>query len=112
MASTNLQIIIYILNSLTNKTDPGKVSKGDARKNTNELFDDKQSKVGPLLYRLKTYTQFMVVRHPLERFVGAYRDQTPNPFFRPQRKAGKEPNFLRYIDYCISKVEKASVYAV
>ena len=88
------------------------MSKGDARKNANEFFDDKRNKNDPLLDRLKTYTKFMVVRHPLERFFSAYRDQKPNSFFRPVRKEGKEPNFLKYTDYCISKVEKASVYAV
>ena len=107
VASTNLQRIFYILNGMTNKTDPGKVSRGAARKNTNALFHDKQNKVDVLLDRLKTYTKFMVVRHPLERFVSAYRDQKPNPFFRPLRKEGKEPNFLEYIDYCIPRVTKS-----
>ena len=112
VASTNLQRIFYILNGLTNKTDPGKVSQGAARKNTNEFFVDKRNKNDPLLDRLKTYTKFMVVRHPLEHFVSAYRDQKPHSFFRPLRKEGMEPNFLKYIDHCLSKTYYANVYAV
>lgn len=105
VASTNLQRIFYILNRLTNETDPGKVGRGAARKHTNEFFGQKRNKtiINPLLDRLKTYTRFFFIRHPLERFVSAYRDQKPNGFFRPLRKEGKEQNFLEYIDYCLSR---------
>ena len=103
VASTNLQRIFYVLNGLTNETDTGKVNKGAARKHTNTFFkkSNNQTEIDPMLNRLKTYTTFMFVRHPLERIVSAFRDEKPNPYFRSFRKKGKTPTFPEYIEYVL-----------
>ena len=102
VASTNLQRIFYILNGLTNETDTGKVYRGAARKHTNAFFGKKRTKIEPILERLKTYTAFMFVRHPLERIVSAYRDEKPNGYFRPFRNKGQTPTFPEYIDFLLN----------
>ena len=99
VGSTNLQRIFYILNGLTNETDPGKVPRGAARKHTNEFFQKQRPNlVAEVIPRLKSYTTFMFVRHPLERLVSAYRDSKPNGIFQQLRMNSTVPNFNKYID--------------
>ena len=100
VGSTNLQRIFYILNGLTNTTDPGNVKQGDARKQNNDYFYKlrKPSHVTEIISRLKSYTTFMIVRPPLDRIVSAYRDNKPNAIFRNWKEKSTVPNFEKYID--------------
>ena len=103
VGSTNIQRIFYILNGLTNVTDPGEVTQHDARKYTNEYFygvnkSRKSNYVAAVHSRLKSYTTFMFVRHPLERIVSAYRDNKPNNVFQNWRAKSIVPDFEKYID--------------
>ena len=91
VASTNLQRIFYILENFTNNIDTGQVKKNDARHKTKALFLN--STLVEMKYLLAHYKKFMLVRHPLERLVSAYRDGKPLKLFR----VNKRPSFRKYV---------------
>ena len=94
VASTNIRRIFYVLKGLTNESDPGKILRGVARNLVHELYRNyKPNLVAEVIPRLKSYTTFMFVRHPLERLVSAYRDGKPGHVFKKFK-----PNFNEYID--------------
>ena len=99
VGGTNLQRIFYVLNGLTNDTDTGNIKTSVARKRTGEFFArNRPNFVKKVLPRLKSYTSFQFVRHPLERVVSAYRDNKPNGIFRKFRMNGTIPTFNQYVD--------------
>ena len=91
VAGTNLQRIFYVLEKFTNNSDTGQVKKKDARHKTESLFLN--STLEEMKYRLVHYKKFMLVRHPLERLVSAYRDSKPLQLFRVNTR----PSFRKYV---------------
>ena len=87
VASTNLQRIFYVLEKFTNSSDTGRVKQSDARKVTQSLYL-KQSNytLEEMKFRLSHYRKFMLIRHPLERLISAFRDHKPIKLFAGNKK--------------------------
>ncbi|XP_042204802.1 carbohydrate sulfotransferase 11-like isoform X2 [Homarus americanus] len=76
VACTNWKRMMMILSGRTNKVDPLNISSHvPHEEGVLTRLSVARIKSSLLNYKLRTYTKFLIVRHPMERLVSAYRNK-------------------------------------
>ncbi|KAK8726690.1 hypothetical protein OTU49_009998 [Cherax quadricarinatus] len=76
VACTNWKRMMMILSGRTNKTNPLNISSHvPHEEGVLTRLSGTRMKSSHLNYKLRTYTKFLFVRHPMERLVSAYRNK-------------------------------------
>ncbi|KAK8378823.1 hypothetical protein O3P69_009503 [Scylla paramamosain] len=76
VACTNWKRLMMILSGRTNETDPLHISSHiPHEEGALTRLSSAKYKTSVLSYKLRTYTKFLFVRHPMERLVSAFRNK-------------------------------------
>ncbi|XP_050730407.1 carbohydrate sulfotransferase 11-like isoform X2 [Eriocheir sinensis] len=76
VACTNWKRLMMILSGRTNETNPLNISSHiPHEEGVLTRLSSARYKTSVLSYKLRTYTKFLFVRHPMERLVSAYRNK-------------------------------------
>ncbi|XP_069186250.1 carbohydrate sulfotransferase 11 isoform X2 [Procambarus clarkii] len=76
VACTNWKRMMMILSGRTNETNPLNISSSiPHEEGVLTRLSGSRMKSSLLNYKLRTYTKFLIVRHPMERLVSAYRNK-------------------------------------